>query len=427
MSEAFAVNTTGRIILGATAITERYSNDDFGSNSNDVLLATTRYYYHVFDVGADKWDYVLDLRDKQDNFGKLNKDQLQLQQKNDFQVRQLSARWLNPDGQYDAQFGRFQVFESGSIYLDGALGEYRFTPEWKAGLLAGLNPKDIEKPYLEFNAKASETGAYVTYQLKQRSLFDNHYATFAYVNQTYNSLTERQFLFNNWVYQWEPESRVINTLYYDFVPDPKVQTLNFLYEQRINEQLSSDVGILHLDVIEYRRNQDLLEKLTASPYDEGRVQFEYKINQDDNLALEVLTGKRQFDSLKKDEITLGYDFNNRFSKSIDIKTQIGYRNNFTSKDQFVKLDLGYYSRDWEITFDNQYGKNKNDDGTIQTPIITDLGLTSYYSKQLYFNLTMERAAEETVTIMSAFFRVGYRFGNQEVPPVRDGAPPRGAL
>ncbi len=235
------------------------------------------------------------------------------------------------------------------------------------------------------------------------------------------------FIFNNWIYQWAADSRVINTLYYDLVPSAKIQTANFLYQQKINRELSSDLGLLHLDVVEYRRNKNLLEKLSASPYEEARLQLEYKINQDDNLAVQLTSGKRQYDSLKKDEILLGYDFNNRFSRSIDIKTQVGYRKNFTSKDQFVKLDLGYYSSSWEINFGNEFGKNKNDDGTVTSPMITDLGVTSYFSKQLYFNLTMERAAQENVTIMSAFFRVGYRFGSQEVPPVRDGAPPRGAL
>ena len=424
---AFAAKSTGRIVIGATAVTERYTTSEFGSSSNDALVASARYFYKVSDIGEDKWETILDFRDKNDFFGKLNKEQLQLESKNEFQVRQLTARWVNPQGALSAQVGRFQVFESGSTYLDGAAGEFRFNPEWKTGLLAGLNPKSLEKSYLEYNANAGQSGAYLTYQSRDRDWNENQYLTLAMVNQTYYSKTERSFLFNNFVYQWNADSRVINTLYYDFVPSAKVQTLNFLYQQRITNRLTSELGALHLDVVEYKRVQNLLEKLPSSPYDETRLQFEYKVSDDNNLGIEFLSGRRKFDLLTKEEVVLGYDFNNLFSRSFDLRTQAGYRKNFTSKDSFFRLNMGYYSSNWEIYLDNQIGQNKNDDGTKTNPLITDLGVTNYFSKQLYLNFSVQRAAQEGVNIIATFFRIGYRFGNQEIPPVRDGAPPRGAL
>ncbi|MEQ1723119.1 MAG: hypothetical protein ABL930_08070 [Pseudobdellovibrio sp.] len=423
---AIAIKTTGRIILGTAAVTERYASNAFGSTSNDLLVVSSRVFYKISEVGEDKWEYIFDLRDKHDFFGKLNKEQLQLESKNEFQIRQMNARWLNPQGSWAAQFGRFQVFESGSIYLDGFATEYRFNPEWKTGLLAGLNPKSVEISYLEYNSKASQNGVYFTYQKNDHAWNENQYFTLAYVNQYFNSQVERSFLYNNFVYQWDTESRLINSVYYDVAPSANLQTLNFIYQQKITEYITSEISALHLDVSAYKRNQSVLEKLTSSPYDESRLQLEYKFNQD-NLAIQVISGKRKFDGNKKEEVILGYDWNNLFTNSFDLKTQLGYINNFTSKDNYIKLALGYYSKNWEINFDNQLGQNKNDDDTITSPIVSEIGITSYFSKQLYFNASFQRAADQNVTIISTFLRFGYRFGNQEIPPVRNGAPPRGAL
>lgn len=426
--DARAVKTHGRLVVGATMVAERYKTNDFGSTSNDMMLAATRYFYKISEVGEDQWEYVLDFRDKHDFFGKLNKDQLQLDSKNEFQIRQLSTRWvINPAGVMSAQLGRFQSPEAGSVFVDGGSMEYRYNTEWKTGLLAGLNPKNVEQAYLQYNAKASQGGVFLNYQGKSHDWTENKYANLALVTQTYVSQTERTFLYNNLVYQWENESRIMNTIYYDFVPSAKIQTLNFLYQQKISNRLNSDLNLLHVDVIEYKRNQNLLDKLTASPYDELRLQFEYKVSRFDNVAMELTSGKRQTDRLTKNEIVLGYDFNNSTNRNDDIKTQIGYRKNFTSNDLFLKVGYGYYSKNWEINFDNQLEQNKNNDGTNTHPLTTDFGITSFYSKQLYYNFSFQRAADENVSIYGVFFRLGYRFGNQEIPAVRDGAPPRGAI
>ena len=427
MRPAYAARTHGRIIFGTTAVTERYDTNDFGSTSNDILVLSTRFFYKISEVGEDKWEYVLDFRDKHDMFGSLNKEKLQLESKNEFQTRQLYARWVNPDGLFSSQIGRFQVFESGSVFVDGASAEVRFADSFKFGLLGGLNPKSLEQSYLEYNSKATQTGAYLTYQSNNRVWNENKFATLGYVDQKFNSQSERRFLFNNFIYQWDVNSRVINTIYYDFVPSAKVQTHSLIYQQGITPAIKSEIGILHLDTIEYRRNQDLLERLAASPYDEARLELDFAITEDDNLGVRLLSGKRQIDNLKKEEVTLGYDMNNRFSKSFDIRPEVGYRRNFTSKDVIAKLALGYYSRNWEINFDNCISANTYDDGVKKNQLITDLGVTSYFSKQTYLNLSYQHAGEEGVQINTVFFRIGYRFGNQDIPPVRDGAPPRGAL
>lgn len=424
---AFATKTSGRISLGATSVSEKYAQSTSGSTTNDILIASGRFFYKIIDLGTDKWEIVTDIRDKNDFFGHLNKDLLQLDSKNDFQIRQLSARWLNPAGAISTTMGRFQVLEAGSVFVDGANLEYRITRELKTGIFAGLNPKKIESPNLEFQQDAQEAGLYLTYQSKSRDWDDNFYLTHGLVQQKYKSETERSYLFQNLVYQWQEDSRVINTAYFDFVPSSKVQTLNFLYQQWLNDIFSTELGYLRIDVIEYRRKQGLLEKLTASPYSETHLSVDSRIDRKQTLKAKVSFGQREIDSLKKTEYSIGHNISQLFSDKVDLQTQIGIRKNFTSDDQFFKFDIGYFSKSWELFINQQFEQNKNIDGTTSHPLTSELGVTSYLSRQFFITGSFQRIADETVTIYSTLFRLSYRFGDTESAPIRDGAPPRGAL
>lgn len=425
--EAHAIKTHGRIILGTSAITERYNSNTFGSTSNDFLVLSGRFFYKISELGNDKWEIVTDLRDKNDFFGKLNQEQLQLDPKNEFQVRQFSTRWVNPAGSWSSQFGRFQLIEPGAVFVDGANGEYRFNPEWKTGLFAGLNPKSIEKSYLEFDAYAQQAGAYLTYQSKDRGWDENSYVTHGIVQQKYKNETERSFLFQNVIYQWQDDSRIINTAYFDFVPSSKLQTLIFLYQQWWNEIMSTEIGHLHIDVIEYRRNQGVLEKLVPSPYDESHVDFEFRTAKYQNLKLDLRSGKRQIDNLQRTEADLTYNLSQFFSRNVDFQTRIGYRKNFTSNDVLAKFNIGYFSKSWEFFLDQQFEQDKNIDGTTTNPVISEIGATAYLTRRFFMTTSFQRTADENVTIYSTLFRMIYRFGDQETAPIRDGAPPRGAL
>ncbi len=422
-----AAKTHGRITIGSTAITERYKSNNFGSTANDFLIASARFYYKISELGDDKWEIVTDLRDKNDFFGKLNQEQLQLDAKNEFQVRQLSARWINPAGSWSSQMGRFQISEAGAVFIDGADTEYRINPEWKTGFFAGLNPKSIERSYLEFDPNAQQTGTYLTYQSKDRDWDGNKYATHGLVQQKYKGETERTFLFQNIVYQWQADSRIIHTAYFDFVPTSKIQTLNFLYQQWWTEVFSTELGYLLIDVVEYRRNQGVLEKLAPSPYSEIHLNTDARLDKTQTLKFSTHAGKRSIDNLQKFEVALGYNKNQFMSAKVDLLTEAGFRKNFTSNDIFIKLNAGYFSKSWEFFIDQQFEQNKNDDGTTTNPLITEIGATSYISRNFFATGSFQRTADENVTIFSTQLRLIYRFGNQETAPLRDGAPPRGAL
>ncbi len=423
----FSVKTTGRLTLGGVAITERFKTDEFGSKSNDHLLSSSRFFYKVSDLGSDKWELTTDLRDKHDFFGKLTKEQLALESKNDFQVRQMTAHWLNPEGAFSSQIGRFQLPEAGSVFVDGVDLEFRFTPYLKSGGFSGFNPKSIEDSDLNFDKNATQNGVFLTYQSHDEGWDKNLYFSHGLVEQTYKKQKERSFFFHNLIYQWEANSRWISYLNYDLVPEKKVQTANMIYQQNWTKAYNYELGYLHIDLLEYRRRQGLLEKLDPSPYRESHFQLQRKNENKSSVAIEFHSGLRDADHLKRYDAILGFVQNELLSKNLDLYFKLGSRNNFTSKDKFINFGIGYYSKFWESSIDTEYQISANNDGTTTHPTTIELALTNYYSKELFLTASFERAADENVTITSTFIKFGYRFGNQEIPPVRDGAPPRGPI
>lgn len=427
LASAFGYKSSGRITLGGVAITERFSSELYGSTSNDYLLGTGRIFYKITEYGDSAWDYTVDLRDKYDFFGKLNREQLSLEGKNEFQVRQLNARWPNKNGTLGLQFGRFHLSEAGAIFVDGAEIESHLGAEWRLGLFGGLNPKSVEKSYLDFNPDAVQAGMFATYQAKDEGWNRNLYFSHGFVQQKYKSEDERSFLFHNMVFQWEEFSRIISYLNYDFIPSTKVQTANVIYQQKLGQQFSSELGYLKIDVLEYRRNQGVLEKIDPSPYSESRAQILRRNGHNSEVALEYSSGLREVDQLRREEFVVGYSHNEFLSRKVDFRIKAGNRTNFTSKDTFSRLSLGYFSRRWEFSIDGQYETRNNDDGTTTHPLTVEVAATQFYSKEIFLTGSFQRAADENVTIMSTFLKIGYRFGNQQIPPIRDGASPRGAL
>ncbi|HPI39452.1 MAG TPA: hypothetical protein PLJ21_01525 [Pseudobdellovibrionaceae bacterium] len=425
-SDSSAIKTNGRITLGGVGVTERYSTDAFGSTKNDYLFVSSRFFYKVSEVGEDQWELVSDFREKYDRFGKLNKENLILEDQSDFQVRQLSARWLNPKGSYGAQFGRFQLPEAGAVFVDGAEFDYRWTPLWKTGLFGGYNPKSIENSYLQLETDAQEAGFFATYQSKRGGWDKNLFFSHGLVAQKYKAQEERSFFFHNLVYQWQEASRLISFLNYDFVPSSKIQTVNFIYQQKWTPLFSTELGYILIDVLEYRRKQGALEQLPASPYSEARVEL-LKNHFKSEVGLEVSSGQRQYDQLKRDEISLGYSHSDLILKNVDLRTKLGSRNNFTSKDTFVRVNLGYFTRKWEYSVDAQYEISANIDGTTTHPITVEASVMNALSKEIFLMGSVQRASDENVAILYSFFKIGYRFGNQEIPPIRDGSSPRGSL
>lgn len=426
-TQSRAIQTYGRFSIGAAATTEKFKSVDSGSDRNDTLFSSQRFFYKVSDIGENQWEVTTDLRNKYDSFDKLNKELLQLDSKNEFQVQQLSTRMLNPNGSLSPTLGRFQIPEAGAVFVDGINLQYRLTSNWYSGLFGGLNPKQIDKTTLVSDNKATEAGAFFTYQKRTGDWETNQYLSHGLVQQKYNNQIERQFIFQNGVYQWQADSRIMSLVYLDFTPRTHVQTMYLIYQQGVSHSFSFEIGQLGIDSVEYLRRQNVLERLDPSSYKETHVRLDYRLDSDQTLSLASSVGERSADQLKRTDVSLGYRLQNFISKKWDTQFKIISRKNFTSQDNILSWSLGYFSRSYEIILDADYAIQKNDDGITTHPNNTELSFTNFFSKEIFASAVLQRSTDEAVTILGTFVKFGYRFGNQELPPIRDGAAPRGSL
>lgn len=424
---ASALKIYGTFNFGGLASTERFSSSATTTASNDVQLLSARSYFKLTDWGEGKWELVSDLRDKHDFFDKLNSERLGLVSRNEFQIRQLSIRKPNPDQFWAGQVGRFPVLEAGSVWVDGVQVENHWTSQTKSSLFSGLNPKKDYLSYLEFDPKAQIYGLNITHQNLAGGWGKNLYLSSALAVQNYDGHVDRQFWFNNFVFQWHPESRLIFLMYLDFVPRTYVQNGNIIWQQGWSQYFSTDLTGFAIDAIEYSRRKGVLEKIDPSPYREVSVQLNYRRQGASRSYLKYSNGRRDVDGLSKQEVSIGVLESQIFSMRWDAFFILGRRNNFQSDDNFVRSGLGYFSRKWESNLDLEYGIQVNKDGTSTRPFVAELSLAHYFSRQAYLVASYLRGADERVVINSWFVKFGYRFGSQEVPPVRDGAPPRGSI
>lgn len=417
----------GRMTLGGYTATERFTDATGGSDKNDFMVLSSRLFLKVTELGDAQWETVADLRDKQDFFDKLNKEQLQLDSSNQLQVRQLSLRAPPKDGKWSGTLGRFSIPEAGAVQIDGGLGEYYWSKDLRTGVLMGKNSRRNDQTYNQYNPNSNQYGLTTTYQSATRGWDKNFYLSHAFVRQAEGVEIDRSYLFQNMIYQWEENSRLITLLYLDFVPRTYVQTGNVLWQQSFSKSLATQLNILGIDVIEYSRRQGVREILSPSPYREVSAKLDYFTSPLTKIQISTMGGVRDADHLSKNETALAFEQNQFFNRNMDAFAKLGLRKNFTSNDQFTHLYVGYFSRKWESGIDLDYSIEKYNDGIIKHATTTELSLSNYLSKDLFSTLSVQRAADETVTIWTGFFKIGYRFGNQESPPIRDGASPRGQL
>lgn len=426
---AEATKMAGRFYLGGYGSTERFSDFTTGSDKNDFMISSSRFFLKLSEMGTDQeFESTLDIRDTYDFFDKLDRSTRQLNAQNTMQARQAYVRYLNSKSKWGATGGRFPVIEAGSVSVDGGLLEYRINRDWNAAAFGGHNSKRIEQKWVQNNPDSTIYGTYFKYEPKLSSWEQNFLVNHSLVTEKYLETTERTFLFQNIIYQWEEQSRFMSLAYFDFVPDAKVQTANLIWQQQLSKIYNSELDLIMMDVNEYYRRQNLLEKLDPSPYAEARGKLDYHLSDSNTMGVSVTAGRRSYDGLNKTELAFGYGYNKIWSYNWDLVVHFGVRKNYTSQDEFVRSSLGYFSRIGEANLNADYSiQNNSQYASVTHPLLLEMSLNYFVSKSLALSGSFQREADERVTIYSAFFKLGYRFGSHELPPLRDGAPPRGQL
>jgi hypothetical protein len=324
--------------------------------------------------------------------------------------------------------GRFPIAEAGSTFVDGIQLENHWSESLYSTYFGGLNPQKRQQSYLEYDSKAQVKGASLTYQKISGNWNENLYLSHGFVQETYQANTDRQFLFHQSMYQWDSASRIMSLVYYDMVPRSYVQNGNFTWQQGWPRGANSEFGYSAVDAISYSRTKDILEKLPSSPYTEVRLKLSTKIGDlNDKAYLLFSQGHRGNDGLNKNLAEVGYIRPEIWGPRWDGYFAIGQRHNFVSEDMLLKFGISRYSPKWEMSIDNEIRQQKPDQSSAVTAVLTEGALTYFLTRLSFVTFSGQYAADSNVKIYSGFFKYGYRFGNRELPPLRDGAPPRGPL
>jgi hypothetical protein len=423
---SFAEKYHGRFTLGSFVAKETFTTQTAGISSNDFNIISSRFYIHISDIGKSKHIFVADIRDKHDFFNKLDKEQLELTSDNQLQFRQFYITKPSSRNKFNYKLGRFSVTEAGSIYLDGAQAGLQAFDHLNFTLFAGLNPKQQIEGHLEFETKAINKGASAVYFKRRKRYGGYYFMANSVVEQTYDGEIDRRFLFHNSIIQSDHYHRFTSLLYFDFAPSVKIQNLWLHYWHRMKNHFSYSISANRVDVIEYIRRSGIRETLPGSIYDHFKIKIKYKKKKGVTTQYLLSHGMRQVDGLTKSIAQIGWTFNRFMKKRMNAYLHLGYKKNFVTNDIFSKIGLGYFSKDWEYSIDQEIILEDRQ-GVSRLPTITELIASYSYSREIFTSFSLQYARDGQANILSTFIKFSYRFGSGGVAPIRDFAPQQGKL
>lgn len=371
----------------------------------------------------DQW--TVDLRDRYSLYDKLNRQQLTLEERNIFQMTKFFYRQSNDWGQWT--LGRTSVIDAGGVYVDGLVLDVPLGQAWQLGALAGANPKRSTQTFVEGNSDSTIGGLYLTFQPNHLAWGKNLYIAHGLVSERFQGEEDRRFLSQSIQYQWSQYSQLIETAYVDFVPRANLQTGTFTWLQQWSDLLDTRLQALGVDVIEYARRQGLREQLTPSPYREGEIVIGLGARKALSFDIGLRNGRRLSDDLMLNDQYVRLRTTQEFLPRQLYELRAGQKKNFNSQDNYLQASMSFYNKRWEIVFDLEKSREEYFNSMTLNGTVANANFIFLWSKKMYVSSELQYAGDERLNIYSTFLRLNYRFGSDDLPPLREGAPPGSRL
>ena len=419
----------GRISTGAFLSKETINDPNQTENTgydNDFLIYTGRLFLSAQELTNQNLDSTIDLRDKYNSFEVLDKRSKTLAGKHTFQVRQMTFGNTLSKSSIQFRAGRFQMLQGAYSYVDGVNLQKKMGSHM-LGTYGGYNPVLLGQNYLDFNEKAQTYGLFYSYLPVNRSWTHHFQSSTSIAQNTFEGQADRSFLYQNTLYQWQTGGYAWAQFYLDFIPRTYIQNGILLIRQPLTSSWTGQVGVRAYDVIQYRRVQNIREKLAPSPYNEASLKSITRLSPNVSWEFDAVSGKRNIDDYNYHKLQNSLTFPRFFSKEFDGSLFHFWRQSFTNVGHFMGLNLGYFKSDLEYAFMSSYGIEKQTDDSYLRPLIFEGSMAFHFSRTLFSSFTVQSAHDEKADILSLFFKLTYRFGNTQVAPIRDSAAPRGRL
>ena len=416
----------GSLLSGGYLAREDISGESDLISDNDRAVFSSRAFLDVTRIASRQYQFTADLRDKHDFFDKIDTQRLQLSGKNTPRLRQLVLRDPGISQSLYWSAGRFLPAENNVIYNDGLEGGIRLSANHKVGVFAGYRPKINEERAANLGSNAYQTGIYHVYQNDASSWDEGKYLSnmLVYAPQYFDDQpTPTMAFINQGFLHLGADNRLLTYLNIQGTPDVRVEDAKLEFDKRFNPKLSTRFIASRIDLIEYRNQRDILERLPPSAYSQAKIAGQYRLNEIIRLDGNLLAGQREGDRLRKYEVSGGANFTKLAAGHIAIGAHMGARRGFISRDLFAASTISWFTDKWLIDGALRVTRQQRDSGVIRNQYIIGSNLGLYATRSLLATAGAELAKDENITIVSGLLTIGYRFGSRELTPLRDVAPP----
>ena len=448
---ALAYEYTGRLNLGVYAARENLNTADSGSSSNDALLTLARAYLDVTRIGSDNLEVIVDARDKYDSFGRVEPTLGRLVQANEPQLRQLALKSPPSSSSLYWSVGRFVVADAAVLGNDGAETGYKWNATSRFAFFGGLYPEHRSNRSLKISEEDRQVGAYGVYEDFGRVGESHTYAATSIVVRKAVSGVESLdnpsaplagstlpgqapslppdhpignylFWYANAIKQYENGKRLSYLSHIDIQPSLRVRNLWASLYEPFSPRFIGTLALIHLNLTEYQRRRDLLDRLPPSAYNQAGGDARLKLSNQYAVVGETSYGIRVNDG--KNQALLGGKVvaTGLLRGHLTVFGGAGYRKNFISNDIFTKAGVTYYASSTSISSTAQYTTQNRDTGVKLHPLVIDLEASSMFSRKLMGSIMLESASDEQASVFSVLLSLGYRINHRQLTPMRDTTP-----
>lgn len=420
----WAISVLGNLRVGAYTRTVEFEEPVNGEETNDEQVMSAQLKMDITDFDSKSDSFVIDLRDKIDSYGRLDKQNLSLETYNRFQVRELAFKRPWENNRFYFTLGRFSLIEANVIDNDGAEVGYRFNRESRLSVFGGMAPKEVITPYYvepeTSSVNNAQAGLYYSYEKKngaERQLYTNNAIAMA---PTYN-LTDKDshtYFYHMAVWNLSPQNRISSYLQHDFVPESALRRASLTHTY-FNPKVETNLSLVQTNTEDYLIQQDLLDPLV--PSSEQQVRFELRHRIFTFMSMDYLAGfgRRSADSKSQNEYALGLLFPKLFSNSGSFRTQFGMRKNYYSQDNYVRGGYDYWNQYFSASIMHTMFQMKYDDTEEElTRQVTMLDAGFFLSDRIRGSLAYQMEKDEKLSANAFFLMVGYRFGSGPATPIR---------
>ncbi len=421
--EAAAVSVLGNLRVGAYTRTVEFEEPVNGSTDNDEQVISAQMKMDVTDFDSKSDAFVIDLRDKIDSYGRLDTQNLKLDTYNRFQVREMAFKRPFEYNKLYFTLGRFSLIEANVLDNDGVEIGYRWSKESRISVFGGMAPKDVITPYYVAPNTASvnnaQAGLYYSYDKKnglERSIYTNNAIA---MGPTY-FITDKKshtYFYHMAIWNINQQNRVSSYVQQDFVPKATLRRAS-LSHSYFNPKFQTNLSVLQTNTEDYLIQQDILDPLP--PSGEQFLRFDLRHRMLTFLSMDYFAsfGKREADGKTQSEYALGVILPKLLSTNGSLRAQYGIRNNYVSKDNYIRGGYDYWNQYFSASLIHTIMKQEYEDGFENNRQITMIDGGFFLNDRVRGSLAYQIEKDDKLSASAFFLMLGYRFGNGAVAPIR---------